>query len=259
MNIKNLKSLRNPFIKIAQKPSDKKSYRLLREEALANTRARSQDVAISLLSVITTIDSKKEEKRPLRCLVGGEQGALLLNGVFLLLIIALIATLSAKSFLLIDEKSHQRKQTYLCLKTTLDLWSKHQSFIKHTNLTIVALQAALTLKPNPALYQLKKATQRWQDLTNLSRWRKAISNKFCSGLQLAFIKDSYPLEQIGLKLKRNAIGEAYLKKQKTSFYLPSRSRFPFFFFIRGEIHFLPTLQLYSSREFKTNSLSYSSF
>lgn len=195
---------------------------------------------------------KEEENHFSLSRAGGEQGGLLLNATFLLLIVTLTATLSLKSFLLKDEESHQRKNTYLCFKSTLDLWSKHQRFIKHTNRTIIAIQAALALNPTPALLKLKRVTQRWQDFKNLSRWKKAFSNKYCSGLQLAFVKKSFPLQHRGVKLKRRIIGTVSLKKAPISIFLPSRSSLPFSFLITGKLHFSPQLKVVASKEVGTH-------
>ncbi len=183
-----------------------------------------------------------------------EEGSLLLGSSLILVVIALYASLTLKKLVLIDEENHQRNQTYLCLKESFDLWSRHQQFIERTNKTIYALQAAFTLKPNPALLKMKKAVQKWQEVRKAFDWKKGLSLKCCRGLQLAFIKKTYPVELSGLKIKRGFVGEALIRKKAQNFILPSKARTPFLFVIKGRLEFSPSFKLLHSQEITLNRI-----
>jgi hypothetical protein len=181
-------------------------------------------------------------------LIDNERGSLLLGSTLILVIIALYASLTLKQLILVDEENHQRKQTYLCLKKTFDLWAQHQNFIERTNKSIYALQAAFTLKPNPVLLKMKKALQKWQELKRAMDWKKALTLSNCRGLQMTFIKKTYPIMISGLKIKRGLIGEALIKRKSQNFILPSKGKPPFYFLIKGTVRFSPIFQLVNSKE-----------
>lgn len=216
-----------------------------------NSRLKEQAVSLKAASrgeEIPSFSGDKERLPTSTSPLGGEQGSLYIGAILMLAILTLIATLSLKTFVVNDEKSFQRKNAYLCLKGTFDLWSHHQKFIKNTNKTILALQTALALKPNPVLLKMIRATQRWQDLKSFTSWKKAIKNKSCQGLQIIFLRRTFPVKLLGLKVRRNPIGLAYLKRKPVNFKLPSHKSWPFFFLIKGKVLYEPKLTLIDSRE-----------
>lgn len=181
-------------------------------------------------------------------LSGGEQGEITLLILFLLMALGLFMTLSFKKLALMNIENKQRKATYLCLKSTMDTFTSHLGFIKKTNLSIIALNAAIAANPTPYLIKLRRVIQTIQERKSQFVIFNQMRKKVCQGIQKLFVKKSFPLKGDGLKTYRSLFGTALIKKKSTSFLLASRSSPPFMFLIKGKLNFSPNFFIDQTKE-----------
>lgn len=180
--------------------------------------------------------------------LGGEQGDVTLPLCLLLLALGLFMTITYKKLALMSVENQQRKETYLCLKQTMDRFTSLYNFISKTNLSIIALNASYAIKPNPVSLKMKKLIQQLQHKKSLFVIARLFKSTYCKGVQKTFIKKAFPLKRKGLNLQRTIFGTALYKKKPSSFLLPSRSFAPFLFIIKGTIAFSPQLRIEKSTE-----------
>lgn len=181
--------------------------------------------------------------------VGGNQkGEVTLMLILFLMGLGLFMALSLKKLSLSHSERKQRQQTYLCLKTTMDSFSSHLTFIKRTNMLILSMNALILANPTPYLLKAKRMIQALQNKKNLYTALKAIKNKYCKGIQKLFIKKSFPLKGKFLSVHRSILGTAIIKSKPTQFILPSRHTPPFMFLIKGKLSFSPRYQISKSKE-----------
>jgi hypothetical protein len=189
-----------------------------------------------------------EKDHLLKDLTGGERGSLTLSLALLITVFALFLTLSYKKFMMIHLENLQRKKTYLCLKSTLDRYDNHLTFIKRTNLSIQVINASMLAHPTPYLVQLKRVIQKIQEVKSLWVYSKAITQRACEGLQKTFPLMAFPLKKRGIAISRHLSGTVQIKKKAYKFKLPSYKSFPFLFLITGRVSFDPKIQVSHSRE-----------
>lgn len=195
------------------------------------------------LRQVATLKQKSSQN-----LDGGEQGEVILFLLLLLMALGLFMTLSFKKLTLMNIENKQRKSTYLCLKSTMDSFTAHLGFIKKTNLSIVALNAAIAANPTPYLIKLRRIIQTIQDKKSAWVFINQLRKQVCRGLQKVFVKKSFPLKGTGFKPQRSLFGTVLIKQKPASFLLPSRKSPPFLFLIKGKLTFRPELIVHDTKE-----------
>lgn len=169
------------------------------------------------------------------------EGSALLALLFFLFGFSLSGQLLLKKTLLYWEEGKQRKQTWLCLKNSFDLFERHIQFIKKSNAAIKVLNGVLIVKPTPETFQMKKAVQKIQEVKDKYAFGSFLLNAGCVGLQKVALGKLFPTQRNGLVLKRNSLGLALLQEGRKNFLLPSRGNPPLIFILRGKVQYQPRL------------------
>lgn len=176
------------------------------------------------------------------------KGEVLLLLIFFLGSFAMVTAIYQKKLLLYNEEIEQRRQTYLCFKETIDQYENLLNFMGKTNTAITGINAALLLKPTPELVQLKKVIQKSQQVKGNIIHLRAVKGFGCFGIQKLSLLNLFPLERKGTDFKRDLQGKILFKTKTQNFTLPSNSKFPFLFSLKGKVQFLPKLQVSQLKE-----------
>jgi len=154
----------------------------------------------------------------------------------------------------------QRERAYLCLKKGFETHIKTKKHIQYTNYAISAALIVLTASLGSTAAEVKQtisALKKLQALLLYKSFYQIYAYKNCTQEQKLILISHTPIaiNWKSFAIKRTLKTLAKFRSRKSRFIYPSKSILHSNFFIKGEVHYRPTMVLKQTREYDLALLS----
>lgn len=190
----------------------------------------------------------------------GESGQTELLFILLTFCLLSLSVLFGQRMILHYKMGQQRERAYLCLKQGFETHIDTKEKFQYTNYAISAALVVLAASMGSAAAEVKQsisALKKLQSLLLYKSFYQIYTNKNCSREQKLVLISHTPIAMNwkSLKIKRTLKTLASFKSKKRYFIYPSNTIRQSNFFIKGEVHFKPKIQLRDTHEYDLTVLS----